>query len=132
MKYTISKEGVYTPKFNGNRDLPPADQITVRYRQPTHAIKSRCRSKPQAKGISGADGQIEKFEIVIDKNEIATLKEMLISISNCSYGENEGTEQKIQSAQNLIDAPLFFEPLLKEIVNEFDRILDESAIDEKN
>jgi len=132
MKYTISKEGVFIPSFNRNKELSAHDQITVRYRQPTHAMKSRCRSKPQMKGISNKNGNVEKMEITIDKDELATLKEMLISISNCSYGEIEGTEQKIISAQNLIDAPLVFEPLLKEIVKEFDRIMDEAGIDEKN
>jgi len=132
MKFSISKEGVFTPNFNRNKELPVTDQITVRYRQPTVAIKNRCRSKPQAKGISGVDGRIEKMEIIIDKDELATLKEMLISISNCSYGEGETAEQKIISAQNLIDAPLVFEPLLKEIVKEFDRVMDESSVDEKN
>jgi hypothetical protein len=132
MKYPISKEGAFIPSFNRNKELPVTDQITVRYRTPTLAIKNRCRSRPQAKGISGMDGRIEKMEITIEKDELATLKEMLIAISNCSYGEGEGTEQKIISAQNLIDAPIVFEPLLKEIITEFDRILDEAGIDEKN
>ncbi|MCL2762231.1 MAG: hypothetical protein FWD36_03360 [Treponema sp.] len=131
MKLHISKEGVFIPSFNKNRELPATDQITVRYRYPTLAIKNRCRSKPQAKGISGADGRIEKMEITIDKDELATLKEMLISISNCAYCEGDA-EHKIISAQHLIDAPINFEPLLKEIVKEFDRILDEPSIDEKN
>ncbi|MCL2277550.1 MAG: hypothetical protein FWC21_06585 [Treponema sp.] len=132
MKLPISKEGVFTPNFNKNKELPVTDQITVRYRQPTVAIKNRCRSKPQAKAISRADGRVEQMEITIDKDDLATLKEMIISISNCSYGEGDGPEQKIVSAQNLIDAPLVFEPLLKEIVKEFDRVLDESNINEKN
>jgi hypothetical protein len=132
MKLPISKEGVFIPSFNKNKELPAIDQISVRYRMPTLAIKTRCRSKPQMKGISGADGRMEKMEITIEKDELATLKEMLISISNCSYGEGEGPEQKIMTSQNLIDAPLVFEPLLKEIVKEFDRIIDEAAIDEKN
>ena len=132
MKFSISKEGVFTPNFNRNKELPVTDQITVRYRQPTVAIKNRCRSKPHAKAISSADGRVAQMEITVDKDELATLKEMIISISNCSFGEGEGPEQKIVSAQNLIDAPLVFEPLLKEIVKEFDRILDEVVIDEKN
>jgi hypothetical protein len=132
MKYQISKEGVYIPSFHKNRELPAAEQITVRYRMPTLAIKNRCRSKPQGKGISGTDGRIEKIEITIEKDDLATLKEMLISVSNCSYGEEGGPDQKIMTAQSLIDAPLVFEPLLKEIVREFDRILDETVIDEKN
>ena len=132
MKLSISKEGVFTPEFNRNKELPVTEQITVRYRQPTLSIKSRCRSKPNAKALSGADGRITGMEITIEKDELATLKEMLISISNCSYGEDNGTETKIIGAQNLIDAPLVFEPLLKETVKEFNRILDESDIDEKN
>ena len=131
MKLTISKEGTFIPEFNKNKELASTDQITVRYRTPTLAMKNRCRSKPQAKGITGANGKMEKMEIVIDKDEHATLKEMLISISNCSYGDSS-TDNKILSAQNLIDAPVEFEPLLKEIVKEFDRILDEAIIDEKN
>jgi len=132
MKFPISKEGVFTPNFNRNKELPVTDQITVRYRQPTLAIKNRCRSKPNAKALSGPDGRITGMEIIIEKDELATLKEMLISISNCSYGEGDGAETKIISAQNLIEAPLVFEPLLKEIVKEFDHILDESIINEKN
>jgi len=132
MKLQISKEGVFIPSFNRNKELPATDQITVRYRMPTLAIKNRCRSKPQAKGISAADGRLEKMEIIVERDELATLKEMLISISNCSYGEDGGAEQKIASAQNLIEAPIAFEPLLKEIVKEFDHILDDMGIDEKN
>lgn len=132
MKLTISKEGVYIPSFNKNRELSAAEQIAVRYRQPTLAIKSRCRSKTHAKGIADSNGKVEKMEITVDKDEFSTLKEMLISISNCAYGEGEGAEQKIINAQQLIEAPLVFEPLLKEIVKEFDRILDEASIDEKN
>jgi hypothetical protein len=132
MKFPITKEGVFIPSFNRNRELPAIDQISVRYRMPTLAIKTRCRSKPQMKGISGADGRMEKMEITIEKDELATLKEMLISVSNCSYGEGEGAEQKITSVQDLINAPLVFEPLLKEIVKEFDRILDDTEINEKN
>jgi len=132
MKLQVVKDGVFIPSFNKNKDLPSTEQITVRYRYPTLAIKNRCRSKPVAKGISGADGRVEKMEITVDKDELATLREMLISISNCTYGENEGTEHKIVTVQNLIDAPVDFEPLLKEIVKEFDRILDEAVIDEKN
>jgi len=132
MKLSISKEGTFIPEFNKNKELAVTEQITVRYRQPTLAIKSRCRSKTHAKGIADPNGKVEKMEITVDKDELSTLKEMLISISNCSYGEGESVEQKIINAQQLIDAPLVFEPLLKEIVKEFDRILDEANINEKN
>jgi len=132
MRLEISKEGVFIPEFNGNKKLVSTDQITVRYKTPTLAIKNRCRTKPQAKGIASADGKIEHMEIVIDKDNLSTLREMLVSINNCSYGDNNGKDQAIVNANDLINAPVQFEPLLKEIVAEFDKILDESEIDEKN
>jgi len=131
MKLTISKEEVFIPSFNKNKTLPETDQIRVRYRMPTMAIKNRCRRKPQAKAVASANGGIDRMEIAIEKDEVSTLNEMLISISNCSY-ESDSKEHKITNAQNLIDAPIAFEPLFKEIIKEFDRVLDESMLDEKN
>jgi len=128
----ISKEEVFTPEFNNNKKLPATDQVTVRYRMPTVAIKNRCRKKPQAKGIAASNGTLDRMEIVIEKDEIATLNEMLVSISGCAFSGDDGKEHKIVSAQDLINAPIAFEPLLKEIVAEFDRVLDHSGLDEKN
>jgi hypothetical protein len=132
MRLEISKEGVFVPVFNNNKDLPATDQITVRYRTPTVAIKNRCRKRPQAKALASANGGIDRMEIVIEKDDISTLTEMLISISNCSYGVGDGRDQKITGAQDLINAPIEFEPLLKEIVAEFDSLIDHSGLDEKN
>jgi hypothetical protein len=131
MHLEISKEGVFIPEFNGNKEQPSTDQITVRYKTPTVASKSRCRKKPQAKGIAALNGNIDRMEIVIEKDEIATLNEMLVSISNCTYG-NSDKIHSITNANELINAPIEFEPLMKEIVAEFDRLLDHSGIDEKN
>jgi hypothetical protein len=131
MEIKVSKEGVFIPTFNKNNELPSTDQITVRYRTPTVAIKNRCRRKPQAKALASASGGIDRMEIIIEKDEISTLNEMLISISNCRYGSDD-KYQSITSAQDLINAPVVFEPLLKEIVAEFDRILDHTGVDEKN
>jgi len=132
MNLEIDKEGVFIPEFNGNKKLPATDQITVRYKTPTVTIKNRCRKKPQAKGIASANGSLEHMEIVVEKNDLTTAKEMLVSISGCSYGDKNGKPTLIVSAQDLFDAPIQFEPLLKEIVDEFDRILDHSEINEKN
>jgi len=131
MKLLISKEGIFIPEFNKNKELSDVEQIRVRYRTPTMAIKNRCRRKPQAKAVASASGGIDRMEIMIEKDKISTLSEMLVSITNCAY-ESDGKEYKIIGAQNLIDAPINFEPLFKEIIEEFDRILDESDIDEKN
>jgi hypothetical protein len=96
------------------------------------AIKNRCRKKPLAKGISGADGSLDHMEITIEQDSIATLTEMLVSIANCSYGGEGEKDRSIVSAQDLINAPVAFEPLLKEIVAEFDSVLDQAEINEKN
>jgi hypothetical protein len=132
MRLDLDKEGIFIPSFNHNKELAAADQITVRYRMPTVAIKNRCRRKPQAKGIAGRDGSLEHMEILIDKDSTATLTEMLISIGNCSYREGDGKETSITSAQQLLNAPIAFELLLKEIVDEFDRVLDNGELNEKN
>jgi len=131
MRLEISKEGVFIPEFNGNKNLPATDQITARYRTPTIAIKNRCRRRPQAKALAAPDGKISGMEVVIEKDDVSTLSEMLISISGCSYG-HAGQEQKISTAQDLLGAPIEFEPLLKEIVEEFNSILDHPGPDEKN
>jgi hypothetical protein len=132
VRLEIAKEGVFIPSFNKNREFPAADQISVRYRTPTVAIKNRCRKKPQAKGITDSSGSIDHMEFAIEKDSVTTLIEMLISIANCSYGGDGEKARAIVSAQDLLNAPIAFEPLLREIVAEFDSVLDRAEIDEKN
>jgi hypothetical protein len=132
MRLEISKEGVFIPEFNKNRELPATDQISVRYRTPTVAIKNRCRKKPQAKGITSATGGIDHMEIIVERDDLSTLNEMLISIANCSYRGDGEKDRAIVGAQDLVNAPIVFEPLLKEIVAEFDSVLDHAEINEKN
>jgi AAA15 family ATPase/GTPase len=131
MRLEISREGVFIPAFNKNKELPATDQISVRYRTPTVAIKNRCQKKPQTKGIASANGRIDHMEIVIEKDGVAMLTEMLVSISNCSYHDGQ-KEHRITTAQDLINAPVAFEPLLKEITDEFEIVLAGQEIDEKN
>jgi hypothetical protein len=132
MRLEIAKEGVFIPAFKGNKELPATDQISVRYRTPTVAIKNRVRRRPQTKGIADSSGGINHLEIVIERDELSTLNEMLISIANCSYQGDGEKDRAVVNAQDLINAPIAFEPLLKEIVKEFDSILDSAEIDEKN
>ncbi len=131
MKLTISKEQTFIPEFNGNKSLAATDQISVKYRTPTVAIKNRCKPQSQAKAIADKAGNIQKMEIVLDSDDVQTLKAMLISISGCSYGDDSGEEKVIRTADDLINAPVAFEPLLKEITAEFNRALSEE-VDEKN
>jgi hypothetical protein len=132
MRLEIDDCGTFIPAFRKNKEQPATEQITVRYRYPTTAMKNRCRRKPQAKALSGRDGAVNGFEIIVEKDDIQTLNEMLLSISGCSYLNGDKKEIFITTAKELINAPIIFEPLLKEITAEFDRILDETDIDEKN
>ena len=131
MHLEISKEGVFIPSFNGNQNLSAADQIAVRYKNPTLAIVNRCRKKPQAKGIANASGGIDRMEITIEKDDAAVIRELLVSVSNCSY-VTDGKETHIATVNDLLNAPVQFSPLYKEIIAEFDRILDNAEINEKN
>jgi hypothetical protein len=132
MRLEIDNEGVFVPKFRKNKELPVTEQITVRYRYPTTAMKNRCRRKPQAKALSGRDGAVNGFEVIVEKDDIQTLNEMLLSISGCSYLNGDKKETFVTTAKELVNAPVVFEPLLREIVAEFDRVLDETDVDEKN
>jgi hypothetical protein len=131
MELTITNENTFIPKFRGNDKLSGTEQITVRYRTPTVAMKNRCRSKPKTKAVADKGGTITGMEIVIEKDSTQAISEMLISISNCSYRDGDKSTA-ITTAQDLLKAPVAFEPLLKEIGDEFDRILDSEAVDEKN
>ena len=132
MVLTISKERTFIPEFNGNKNLPACDQIVVKYKAPTITIKSRCRSKPQSKAIADANGKIRNMEISVDRDEQQTLVELLNSIHGASYQDDKGNIVNITSARDLINAPIEFEPLMREIVEHFDSELDKAEIDEKN
>lgn len=132
MVLTISKERTFIPEFNGNKDLPACDQIVVKYKAPTITIKSRCRSRPQSKAIADSNGKIKNMEISVDRDEQQTLVEMLSSIHGASYQDDKGNVVHITNARDLINAPIEFEPLMREIVAKFDNELDKAEIDEKN
>lgn len=132
MVLTISKERTFIPEFKGNKNLPTCDQIVVKYKAPTITIKSRCRSKPQSKAIADANGKIRNMEISVDRDEQQTLVELLNSIHGASYQDDKGNIVNITSARDLINAPIEFEPLMREIVEHFDSELDKAEIDEKN
>lgn len=72
------------------------------------------------------------MEITIERDEITTLQEMLLSIHGASYEDAQGNVTNIVSARDLIAAPLEFEPLLNEIVKHFDEDLDRTEVNEKN
>lgn len=130
MKLTISKQIDFIPEFNGNKELQSSDQIVVTYRTPTTVIKNRCKPNVQTKAISDRAGNIDHMEFEMETDEVTLLNQLIISISGCSY--DDGKEEKhIRNAKDLLDAPVVFGPLIKEIVTELNKALGEE-LDEKN
>jgi hypothetical protein len=131
MILTISKEREFIPEFNNNKTLPACDQIVVKYRAPTITIKSRCRSKPQSKAIADSTGKIRNMEISVDRDDQQTLVEMLLSVHGAAYQDDKGNVVSISNARDLINAPIEFEPLMREIVEHFDSEIDKAELNEK-
>lgn len=134
MKLEITKEIIFIPEFNGNKnkDYPETDRISVKIRNPTIQIKNRCRSNPETVAKADPSGKVQDINITLKTDDIAVLNEMLLSIDNLSYEDDKGTEIKIVNARDLLMAPIQFEPLRKEIVDECNRILDHPPVSPKN
>ena len=75
---------------------------------------------------------MQDINITIKSDDNAVLNEMLLSISNLSYEDDKGNEVKIVNAKDLNAAPIQFDALRKEIVDECNRILDNPQVNEKN
>lgn len=132
MKLEITKELRFIPEFNGNKDFPDTDKVTVSLRNPTIQIKNRCRSNPETVAKADPSGKVQDINITIKSDDNAVLNEMLLSISNLSYEDDKGNEVKIVNAKDLNVAPIQFDALRKEIVDECNRILDNPQVNEKN
>ena len=121
MVIQVSKTKSYIPTFNGNKDISPAEQIVVTYKNP----------RPQSKGKASTTGAVETFEIVLSEpNKQQILKEMIQTISNCSY-EEDGQIKNINNATELLNAPSEFNGLVDELFGQCQKEL-QKTVPEKN
>ena len=131
MVVQVSKVKSFEPEFNGNRELPAAERIVVKYKNPTVAMRERLISRPEVKSHADTDGKLDGVDIAMGEiNKAAALREMLVSISGCSYEDN-GEEHSINNAKELMEAPSEFNELVDEIVKKFEEELNKK-VNEKN
>ena len=126
MKVVVSIVNEFVPMWNGNRDLSASEQIVVKHRTPTVEIKERVNPRTFTFNSSGeVQGELE-----VDRQKV--LRAMITSISGLSYAEGEdGTEQKVTSADGLFKAPAVFDALIEELYAHFQELLN-SKVGEKN
>ncbi len=131
MVIQVSKIKSFEPEFNGNKDLPAAERIVVKFRNPTVAMRERLISRPEVKSHADTDGKLDGVDIVMGEiNKAAALREMLVSISGCAYEDN-GTAHSINNAKELMESPSEFNELVDEIVKKFEEELNKK-VNEKN
>lgn len=121
---SASKIRTFIPEFNGNRDLPSGEQIRVQYKAPTAAMKDRLFPRQ----IDFVD---EKPQVSIIIDRVKVLQEMVASIENLSYDDENGKEISIVSARELLSAPIDFDPLVEELYVYLNSCI-QGKVDEKN
>ena len=124
MIVTITESCEFVPAWNGNREVPVAEQIKVAHKAPTVAIKEKVNPRKFEFDSSGA--VTGSFEV----DRIKVLKAMVSSISNLSYMKDD-KEHKIATVDQLFNAPAVFDSLIDEVYNYFQELLN-SKVDEKN
>jgi hypothetical protein len=132
MIHIVSKEKTYIPAFNKNRELPSNEQIVVAYKAPTMELKNRIVRQPVATADYDEQGKSRGMKIELKTDTSAYLRNMIIRVDGLGYQE-EGKEVKyIRTAEDLLKAPLCYEPLVNELTELFQEELKSQALDEKN
>jgi len=114
----------YVPEWNGNRDLPAAEQVKISYKTPTVAIKEKVN--PRVFEFDGTGSVTGKM--VIDRRLV--LDSMVTSIQNLGYADSKG-EHKVATVDQLFKSPAEFDPLIEELYGFLQERLNEK-VNEKN
>lgn len=131
MVINVSKEFIFVPEFNGNKNAPECDRIVVRIKNPTLAVKARIAAHPETVARADTKGVVEGIDIRLKSNDDMIIREMLLSIEGLEY-ESDGNRTAVKNAAALFAAPVEFEPLRNEIASECNRILSGSEVSRKN
>lgn len=133
MKVHFSRLVDYTPVWNGNRDLPEAEQC-------------KCKLKPmetddlinlmdQLQSAAGGEVDRESLTALAESGNISRMKEMLEACGDLipKYTEIEGLEDVSGpvSPEDLVKYPYYME-LSAEILGELANISMPSEVEEKN
>lgn len=130
MELDFNSKLTYVPKFNGNREVPAAEQFTVIYRNPTPALKSRLLPKPELRFRIDNEGRVDGGETIVSQDRKAIIDGMLIRIDGLAY-KLDGETKHITDARTLWEAPIVFDELIDELAEHFRNEL-EKKVDQKN
>jgi len=124
MIISVSTKREFTPEFNGNRKLPANEQMKIIHRAPTVAIKEKLF--PRKFEFDGKGEVTGSFEV--DRKRI--IGALTIDLMNIEY-EGDDEKKKITTVTQLFDAPVEFDPLIEELYNYYNSILN-ARPNEKN
>lgn len=121
MKVTANLKDVYIPKFNGNRELPPEQQITVDLKRPNLSDRGNLKSIRMS-----TDQKDFSFSFSVDR----ILRQFIGKITNLE-SEVNGTTVVIGDGKALAnDNNPALEPLVNELCTEVtaSNVLDEDEV----
>ena len=124
MIISVSTKREFTPEFNGNRKLPANEQMKIIHRAPTVAIKEKLF--PRKFEFDGKGEVSGSFEV--DRKKI--IGELTIDLLNIEY-ESDDEKKKVTTVTQLFGAPVEFDPLIEELYNYYNSILN-ARPNEKN
>lgn len=121
MKVTANLKDVYIPKFNGNREFPPEQQITVDLKRPNLSDRGNLKSIRMS-----TDQKDFSFSFSVDR----ILRQFIGKITNLE-SEVNGTTVVIGDGKALAnDNNPALEPLVNELCTEVtaSNVLDEDEV----
>lgn len=121
---TTSTTAIFTPMFDGNTDLAPVDQIRIKYKRPTIAMKERLFPRQFDFDQTGQ----ATMSVTVDRKKL--IKELTVDIENCGYVA-DGVEKKLVTVDQLFEAPIDFDPLIEELYTFYNDVIN-TKVNEKN
>ena len=140
MVLSISTVREFIPEFNGNKELSSSEQIRITHNAPTMAIKEKVM--PRAFDFD-KDGRVSTH-VEIDRKKI--FKAFDVKLINAGYEKPVNADVKsgsvkvvgddrviikVQTPEDLFNAPVEFDPLIDEIYNYLQELL-QTKVNEKN
>lgn len=125
MVITLSQTRTFIPKFNGNGELDPSDQIQVTLKNLSVAEKERIRSKIRPNIRYDKDGNMQGMEMPFGADRDALLSGMVTRIDNLSWEDSSGKVTPITNLKQLKDGPMALHDLLEEIYLKCSEIMNE-------
>ncbi len=130
MKFDLDNKKTFIPEFNGNKSLPPEEQISVIYKVPTAAQKKSLKPRPDVKFQYTKDGQVSGGEVMIKADQKPIIDTLLIRICGLTVNDEKGP-RAVATATDLYKLPVTFMPLIDEIGDFLEEEL-EKKLPEKN